>query len=392
MRRRKPDLNDNHERKTKRGGERLLRNQVAIDARMLSDCGIGSYLRNLLENLAAVGNGLEFLVLLAGDNCALPMPSGRFRLIPARSPIYSLREQWEIARLARSVPIFHAPHYNVPLLYRGKLLVTIHDLIHITDPNFRRSPASFAYARPMLKLAVRAAEHIVAVSEFTRGQIVDAFQISSAKITVIHHGISPHFRLQDHREAIARVSAAMGMKRPYILLVGNFKPHKNVKTLIRAFALLHARQKIDHELLILGRDGKGKIEIIRECQIRGMAELVHFVPHVNYETLPLVYGAAELLVIASYLEGFGLPALEAMACGTPVVCSRAASLPEVAGPAEEYFDPASDEDLAAAIERVLASPERQAELRRKGLERVKLFSWDECARRHLALYRGLAGA
>jgi len=359
---------------------------------MLSDCGIGSYLWNLLENLAAIDNDFEFVVLHARDRNASDLPSGRFRLIPARSPIYSLSEQWEIARLVRGARVFHVPHYNAPLLYRGKLLVTIHDLIHVTDPTFRRSPASFAYARPMLNLALRAADHIVAVSEFTKSQLLGLYQVSPAKVTVIPHGVSAHFHLQDHLEAVAVVSAAMGIKRPYILLVGNFKPHKNVKTLIRAFALLHARRKIDHELLILGRDGKGKCGIIRECQTLGVAELVHFVPHVDYEALPSVYGAAEVLVMASFLEGFGLPVLEAMACGTPVACSRAASLPEVAGPAAEYFDPASDEDLAAAMEKVLASRERQAELRQKGLERVRLFSWDECARRHLALYRGLAGA
>jgi len=140
-------------------------------------------------------------------------------------------------------------------------------------------------------------------------------------------------------------------------------------------------------LLIVGDDPKWKEELVSLCSRLGIAGHVSFFPHVAHAILPQVYAGADLMVMPSFIEGFGLPVLEAMACGAPVVCSRAASLPEVAGHAAEFFEPSSVDDLAEAIERVLSSPERQAELRQKGLERAKQFSWGECARRHCEVYR-----
>jgi glycosyltransferase involved in cell wall biosynthesis len=177
------------------------------------------------------------------------------------------------------------------------------------------------------------------------------------------------------------------LRSPYLLYIGALKPHKNIPTLIRAFALLCGRKKVDQQLLIVGDDPKWKEGLVSLCSQLGIAERVSFVPRVGYELLPKVYAGADLLVMPSFIEGFGLPVLEAMACGTPVVCSRAASLPEVAGDAAEFFEPSSVDDLAAAIERVLDSPERQATLCQKGLERAKEFSWEECALRHCEVYR-----
>jgi len=228
-------------------------------------------------------------------------------------------------------------------------------------------------------------------SHYTRTRVVEVLRVSPAKITAIHLGVSSDFCRRDHQEAVAQVSAATGIEWPYILFVGNLKPHKNLETLIRAFALLWARKKIDHQLLVLGDDTKRKGELLSECEKLGVAGVVRFIPQVSYDVLPWVYAAAELLVMPSLIEGFGLPVLEAMACGSPVVCSRAASLPEVAGEAAEFFDPLSVEDLAGAIGRVLESRELQETLRRKGLERAAHFSWDECARRHCEIYRQVLG-
>jgi glycosyltransferase involved in cell wall biosynthesis len=361
--------------------------QVTIDARILMT-GIGTYTFNLIGSLKGKSVGFTMRALTWAKDAERMRPlCDEVKVVDAR--IYTIREQFEIPWAARGADLLHVPHYNAPLLYRGKLLVTIHDLTHIMDVTFGRTVASFVYARPMLNLVVRKADHVVTVSEFTKNEIVEHLRVSPAKITVIHSGVSPHFCPQDRQEAVSCVSAAIGLERSYILFVGNLKPHKNVKTLIRAFALLRAHRKIDQHLVILGDDRKWKKELVRECQKRGVQEAVHFVPHVDYAMLPSIYGAADLFVLPSRIEGFGLPILEAMACGTPVVCSRAASMLEVAGDAAEYFDPSSAEDLAAAIDRVLNSEERRAELCRRGLERVKLFSWDECARRHCEVYRSI---
>jgi glycosyltransferase involved in cell wall biosynthesis len=361
--------------------------RVTIDARMLS-AGIGTCVFNILASLKGRSCGLTIR--------ALTFPNNVERLRPlcdevcvVRAPIYSFREQFEIATAVRSADLLHVPHYNAPLLHRGKLLVTIHDLTHIVDPTFKRTLASLVYARTMLNLVARKADHIVTDSQFTRNQIVGLLNVSPAKITVIQLGVSLHFCPRDRQEAFVRASAVTGLKHSYVLFVGSLKPHKNLRTLIRAFAMLWAGRRIDHQLLILGDDRNWKGELLRECQKLGVAEVVHFVPQVSYEALPWVYAAADLFVLPSVVEGFGLPILEAMACGTPVICSRAASLPEVAGDAAEYFEPTSAEDLADVMEKVLGSPERQAERRGRGLERAKAFSWDTCARQHREIYRSI---
>jgi len=365
---------------------------IAVDARMVDNSGIGTYIRNLLAHLAALENKYVFEVICRRREVLDGLPSARFRFVPARSPIYSLSEQWEIARLARHAQLLHSPHYNAPLLYRGKLVVTIHDLIHLTDPTFRRTLAARFYARPMFNLVARRADRIIANSEFTKQQIVERLAVSPSKVTVAYLGVSERFRPHDHHEAFFRVSPLLDVTRPYILFVGNLKPHKNVKTLIRAFAQICAHGDFDFQLAILGDDRKWKPGLVLESTRLGLAERVRFVPHVPYQDLPWVYAAAEILVMPSSIEGFGLPVLEAMASGTPVVCSRAGSLPEVAGDAAEYCEPASADDLAIAIERVLRSSQLQATLRSKGLERVKCFCWEEFARRHCEVYREALGA
>jgi glycosyltransferase involved in cell wall biosynthesis len=239
----------------------------------------------------------------------------------------------------------------------------------------------------MLNLVARRADRIIADSEFTKQQIVEHLGVSPSKVTVVYLGVDIHFYPHDRMQAFVRATSLLGLGRPYILFVGNLKPHKNVLTLIQAFSQICTHQDFNHQLLILGDDRKWKAGLMNECQNLGIAERVLFVPYVAYEDLPWVYAAAEMLVMPSLNEGFGLPVLEAMACGTPVVCSQAASLPEVAGDAAEYFEPSSVDDLAAALERVLGSCVLQETLRCKGFERAKLFSWRESARRTADIYR-----
>jgi glycosyltransferase involved in cell wall biosynthesis len=364
---------------------------IAIDARMLEHSGIGTYLRNLLAHLVALENEYVFEVICRRREALDGLPPARFRFLAAKSPIYSLSEQWEIARLARHAQSLHSPHYNASLLYRGKLVVTIHDVIHLTDPTIGRTLAARFYARPMFHLVARRADRIIANSEFTKQQIVEYLAVSPSIVSVAYLGVSERFRPYDRKEAFSRVSSLLGVSQPYILFVGNLKPHKNVKTLLQAFAQISAHSDFDLQLVILGDDRKWKAGLVDESMSLGLAGRVIFAPHVPYQDLPWVYAAAEILVMPSLIEGFGLPVLEAMACGTPVVCSRAASLPEVAGDAAEYFEPANADDLAMAIERVLRSSQLQETLRCKGLERAKLFSWEEFARRHCEVYREALG-
>jgi glycosyltransferase involved in cell wall biosynthesis len=363
--------------------------QVTIDARWLAG-GIGTYTKELLSGICQSPDGFDVRAI-ARERDAKLVAQWCPRVKVVNTPTYTLREQVAIPWAAKGCDLLHIPHYNAPLLHRGTLLVSILDLIHITDPVYSRDVRSWVYARPMLNLVARKAEHVVTLSEYSKAQIVERLGVRAEKVTAIHCGVNGKFLCVDRTEAHAAVSEALGIQGPYILFVGSLKPHKNISTLLQAFMLIRRRHDIRQRLLIVGDDAHWKPLLVEECSRLGIQDNTTFVRYVSQELLPKVYAGADLLVMPSTIEGFGLPVLEAMASGTPVVCSRAASLPEVAGGAALYFDPASAEELAERIEELLNSRELQESLRAKGLERAKQFTWEESTRKHVELYHRLLG-
>jgi glycosyltransferase involved in cell wall biosynthesis len=362
---------------------------ITIDARWLAG-GVGTYTRHLLEGLWKHGNEFEVHAITQQEHAEV-VKQWCSRVTVVDVPIFTMREQWAIPQATNGCDLMHVLHYNAPLLHRGPLLVSILDLIHITDPVYSRSFRSWVYARPMLNLVARKADHIVTLSEYSKAQIVERLGVPPSKVTAIHCGVNSQFHCVQREEAYAAIWEALGIQGPYILFVGSLKPHKNISTLLQAFALLRKRHDIPQRLLIIGDDARWKRPLLEECSWLGIEETTYFVPYVSQELLPKVYAAADLLVMPSRIEGFGLPVLEAMACGTPVVCSRAASLPEVGGDAVVYFDPENPEELAEAIERGLGSSELQQDLKTRGLERAQQFTWEESTRKHVELYRELLG-
>jgi glycosyltransferase involved in cell wall biosynthesis len=358
--------------------------RLVIDARMLRT-GIGRYVMNLLEGLQQhTGFSTHALVRKQDADTIRPLCDD---ITIVDLPIYSWREQMSVSWAARRADLLHVPHYNVPVLFRGEFLVTIHDLIHLTDPTVSQTFGAKAYARPMLSFAVHKARRIVTVSNFSKLQIMRQLKIEEEQITVIYNGVHPRFRNLDREDARRRVSTETSLRPPYFLYVGNLKLHKNLEVLLRAFGLLRARGLGGYRLVILGDGARQKATLQRACARLGISDHVCFVAQVGEEILPFVYAAADLFVMPSLLEGFGYPVVEAMACGTPVVCSRASSLPEIAGDAVQFFDPTSCEDLAGAIEHVLQSSDYREMLRLRGLARARVFAWEECGRSHAKLYR-----
>lgn len=358
---------------------------VTIDARWLIG-GIGTYTENLLQGFGNNANGLKLHAIVRGKD-APRVKEWCSRMTIVDAPIYTLWEQLLVPRAAKECNLLHVPHYNVPVLHRGPLIASIMDIIHISYAAYRHNVGSYVYAKPMLNFAARKADHIVTVSNYSKAQIVEALGIPASKITVIHCGVGVEFHPGYDKPECKSVLARLGIPRPYLLYVGNLKPHKNVSTLLRAVAHLRQRKKLSHELVIIGDDPRWKRTIVDECLRFGIADQVVLVPYVSQALLPKIYAAADLLVMPSNAEGFGLPVLEAMACGTPVVCSQAASLPEVAGDAAVYFDPEDSDELAEVIERLVDSSELRESLRAKGLDRAKQFTWREFTRKHIELYQ-----
>jgi glycosyltransferase involved in cell wall biosynthesis len=358
---------------------------ITVDARWLVG-GIGTYTRHLLQALHGDGNGFQ-VYAITRDQHRLELEQCCERVTVVNTPIYTVREQWDIPRAAAGCDLLHVPHYNAPLLQRTPMVVTIHDIIHVTDSDYRARFKSRVYARPILKMVARKAHHIITDSEFSKAQIVEHLDVPASKVTRIYCGVNGDFRFADRHEAVGKVARTLDIKLPYILYVGSLKRYKNVSTLLQAFARLCKRPGIPHRLLIVGDDAQQKPNLLSEAAELGIKDRTHFLSYVHNELLPLIYAAADVLVMPSRIEGFGLPVLEAMACGTPVVCSRAASLPEVGGDAVVYFDPASADELEQTLERVLGSDELQRDLSKRGIERATQFSWRESARQHAEVYR-----
>jgi glycosyltransferase involved in cell wall biosynthesis len=358
--------------------------RLAIDARSWKT-GIGTYTLNLLRAMQRVGGEFRVSAIVRAE--AEELISGlcdETRVVD--EPIYGLKEQIRIPRAVRGCDLLHVPHYNVPALYSGPMVVTIHDLTHLTDPEIRNTAKAWIYGRPMLRIAALKARQVITVSEYSRQQISERLGVEPARISAIYNGVDARFRPGDRTESARRVNAALKIGRPYLLFVGNLKPHKNLGRLLHAFALLRSRGRTEPVLVLVG-DDRRRQGLLDEYARLGISDAVRHVPWAPEDLLPHLYRAAELLLMPSTSEGFGLPVLEAMACGTPVACSNAASLPEVGGDAAVYFDPRNVEEMAAVIGRVLDSPDLQAEMREKGLRQAARFTWEECARKHLVVYR-----
>ncbi len=281
-----------------------------------------------------------------------------------------------------SWPLYHATEHLLPRL-PGPTVMTVHDLIFERYPE-HHTRTNRAFLKLAMPLFVRAADRIIAVSQQTKRDLVDLYHTPPEKITVIYEGVDPRFRPAPADE-IARVRAAYSPDRPYLLMVGTLEPRKNHATAARALARLKA-MGFPHRLLVVGGRGWLFDQVQAAVEAAGVASDVTFAGYVPAADLPPLYSGAACALMPSLYEGFGFPVLEAMACGAPVVCSNASSLPEVAGGAALLVPPTDDEALAGAVARVLREPGLAAGLREQGFAQAARFRWDRCAAETVGVY------
>jgi len=365
--------------------------RVAIDARKLHDFGIGTYTRNLLRHLARIDTESEYVLLCQQTDMAIAGQLGaNFRTVLEPSPHYSIREQIHVPWvLRRERPdVFHAPHYVLPPAARCRSVVTIHDCIHLMFPQYLPNRAAYAYARASMWSAVRRSHRILTVSEASKRDIIHFFNVAPEKIVVVYNAIDERFSMAPGEEDVARVRERYQLDHEFVLYVGNIKPHKNLVRLIEAFDLLRQRAGCDQlKLLIIG-DEISKLPALRRAVHRHkLHKHVRFLGFQPDATLAILYRLAAVFVFPSLYEGFGLPPLEAMACGTPVVTSNVSSLPEVTGDAAMLVDPYDVESIAGGVQGVLQSPALRDELREKGIRRAREFSWERSVARTRELYQ-----
>jgi glycosyltransferase involved in cell wall biosynthesis len=363
--------------------------RIAIDARKLRDFGIGTYVRNLLAELSRQDDGAAYVVLCQpGDVEFVRSLGSRFTALIERARNYSVREQVSVpvALWQSRVDLFHAPHYVVSPLTRCPYVVTIHDCIHLRFPQYLPSKAAHVYARMMMSLSAKRAKRVLTVSQASKDDIVHYLGTPPEKVEVIYNALDERLAEPPTADEVSRVRERFLLTSPFILYAGNIKPHKNVDRLIEAYAILRRRGIGDVKLLIIG-DEISKYKHLRRLVHRfQLHQHVRFFGFVPDETLAVLYRLATTFVFPSLYEGFGLPPLEAMAAGAPVITSNVSSLPEVVGDAAVLIDPMDPRAIADAMARVLTDDALRAELIRRGHERVKAFSWTRSVARVRQVY------
>ena len=367
--------------------------RVAIDARKLHDYGIGTYVRNLLAELARQNDDAEYVLLCAPPDVGHLRELGpRFRPVADRSGNYSVREQLSVPRalVRERVDLFHAPHYVVSPFTTCPYVVTIHDCIHLRFPQYLPNRAAHHYARVMMRMSARRARRVLTVSQASKDDILYYLKVPAAKVEVIYNALDERLAVVPTPDDVDRVRQRFLLTSPFILYAGNIKPHKNVDRLIEAYSMMRQRGIQDVKLLIIG-DEISKYPNLRRLVHRfQLHQQVRFLGFVPDATLAVLYRLAAVFVFPSLYEGFGLPPLEAMAAGTPVITSNVSSLPEVVGDAALLIDPMDAGAIADAMARVLEQPELRADLIRRGHERLKAFSWERSVARIRDVYAELA--
>lgn len=356
---------------------------IAIDVRWLNVSGIGTYMKNVVPGILAAFPERTFALLGKPDEISqmgMP-PEAKIYVISASAKMYSISEQFEILRkIPKEAILYFAPHYNVPLFYRGKMLVTVYDLFHLAMPDLVGGFHKRLYARLMFNAVRRKASAIITISNFTKSELIRFSGQGKQTITPIHLGVDESWFSIPKGESPHH--------RPYILYVGNIKPHKNLGALVKAFGIISDR--IPHDLVLVGKkEGFITGDSAAVIEAQDFDGRVQFTGRVDDMQLRRYFAHADALVFASLYEGFGLPPLEAMAANCPVLVSNAGPMPEICGDAALYCDPYRVEDIAEKMMTLLNDAQLRDSLRLRGLERARSFTWDRCVQQTCDVIRGL---
>jgi len=362
--------------------------RIALDARLLyyQQAGIAQYTQRLLTALAELDHQNDYLVLQSRKDRRRMVGAPNFRRHPLWTPPHHRLEQLtlplELAPLR--LDVLHSPDFIPPLRRNCRAVITVHDLAFLLFPGLLTAESQRYYGQ--IRRAVHSAEAIIAVSESTKRDLIAHTAAPAAKITVVYEAAGPAFRPVTDAAALAAVRQKYGLPEEFVLFVGTIEPRKNLATLLKAWSKIRISNfEFRNSLVIAGKQGWLYEETI--AQARELGTAVQFIGGVLPEDLPALYSAARLFVLPSVYEGFGLPVLEAMACGTPVVCSQASSLPEVAGDAALLVEPHDVDGLAAALQRALSDEALRRQMIERGLAQAARFSWEKAARETLAVYR-----
>ncbi len=368
---------------------------IGIDARWIFPkvSGIGAYTRRLIENLARIDNENQYFIfsnnsellekynLVSKSNVSLAkfQHSANVPIMPGQCRKYSL-------------DVFHEPHFLNPLFISCKLVVTIHDLIPLCFPHFTpkaKKVKLMGLFRYILKKVSGKADKIITISENSKKDLIKSLNIKESKIEVIYNGVSPIYRPMPFEPVKEKFAGIVTEDAQVFLFVGRFDPYKNITGLIKAFSNLKKKGIKNIKLVIVGEDDPRYPEAPEMVKKYGLDKDVIFLGYLEEDELVYWYNRALAFVLPTFYEGFGLPVVEAFACGCPVITSNVASLPEVAADAAILIDPHNEIELTNAMRQILTNSYVREELRQKGFARAQLFSWERTAREVLKVYQKL---
>lgn len=374
--------------------------RIAIDIRRMTEFGVGTYIRNLARTLGRLDQETEYFLIGAPAKVAEidPLPEN-FQAIPATAPENSIQGFREFRRALRflSCDLAHIPNlFSVPRFLSCPYVLTVHDMLDHMTRTGQQSGFWGALQMQMTGKVLRNAERIFAVSNFTRSEISRAYDVPTERIEVVYNAIDERF-LRGHATDADRdlIAERYQVTYPFLLYAGRISPHKNVVRMIEAFSALKTeleKEQLypDLKLIIIGDDLSGNPDLRRTVVRSGVQNDVRFLGFIPIEVLRIFYDSAKIFVFPSLYEGFGLPPLEAMAHGTPVVTSNVSSLPEVVGNAAVLVNPENVFEIMRALHRVLVDKALRDRMKDRGYQQATKFSWELSVRRVLDVYRQIA--
>ncbi len=361
--------------------------KTLIDMRFLSvpGTGIASYSEGLIS-------GLEKNENLSKDEFIFLIPQGfevknpYIKLETSNIPVVKIQQHILMPfYLSKIRPdVYHYPHFDLPFGFNIPSVITIHDLKYIKIPElfYRKARAKSLLMKTLMKNSIRRVRKVITVSKSSKEDIINVFNVSPDKIEVIYEACDPFYRTVPGSASF--IYKKYDIRLPFILFVGEIRPHKNLNNLLRAFRQVKYR---DYYLIIVGKTYRNYREPLGLIEKLGLQDRVRYLMFISKEDLVHLYNAATAFILPSLYEGFGLPVLEAMACGTPVITSNVSSLPEIAGNAALLIDPYDIDSITDAINRVLGSTSLEQTLKERGLKRVQEFSWSTTVRETIEVYK-----
>lgn len=352
--------------------------KIAIDTQTTlgQKSGFGFYVKNLIDALKKVDPKNQYILISPNTSKDFSTPK-RFIWDQFRFPKEAKKSK---------IDILHQPCFSAPIFFKGKIIVTVHDLISMHFPKNLPFASRFYYSRWM-PFSYRKADKIIAISENTKKDIIDLLKIPENKIRVIHSAVGNEFMPVKDMKKIQDIKKRYSTGKKFILDVGTLEPRKNYAFLIKAYHLAILKEKLPHNLVLTGKKGwyyEGLFKLVKDLKLEKRVVFSGYVPE---KDLPLLYSAADLFVFPSLYEGFGFPPLEAMACGTPVIASNTSSIPEVVGSAGILLPPKDEKRWAKEIIKISLDKRLAQNLSKKGSEQAKKFSWEKTAAKTIEVYK-----